>query len=388
MENTRGGGRQARLGRGYTSVSRTWQSATRRAEGTTSHAKAPCTMRAHARKVALTRHERVTHTPRPSHARATLHATSRQRGRATQGHRGRASRSRVGPGPRCAGDIPRADRTMAETGDCAGSPRPRQPSSSRAPEARRPSFRPRAAGTERGTEQERGEAGAATARSRTAAPASHQGRTARGHAPRAGRGLRGVAGGRGAPRPRVGEPGPRQAATARKGMGPCWAATAWPRAPRAGTGSGTPGKGAPRRDAGGGRHAGAAGRRAMAGRPRPRRGGERGSRGRGLPRAGRHAGAGAAPERRGRARPSHARPEQGSRGHATTERHRDTTREGEQGPAGAAAGEKKEGGERRDEGEELTMRGRAPAAVVRRAEQGSWAGRAGEERGTWGGGRG
>jgi hypothetical protein len=207
--------------------------------------------------------------PRPSRARATLHATSRQRGRAMQGHRGRASRSRAGSGPRCAGAIPRADRTIAGTGDRVGSPRPRQPSSSRAPEAHRPSSRPRAAGTERGTEQGRGEAGAATVRSRTAASASHQGRIARGHTPRTGRGLRGVAGGRGVPRPRAGEPGPRQAATARKGTGPRRAATACPRAPRVAGAKGGDGVG----DAGeGGATPGRRGRAPRWGRRPPRHG--------------------------------------------------------------------------------------------------------------------
>jgi hypothetical protein len=72
-------------------MSRTRRGAMRRVAGTTSHANAPCTTRARTRKAALTCRERVAHTPGPSRARAT------------KGHHGRASRSRAGPGPRCAG---------------------------------------------------------------------------------------------------------------------------------------------------------------------------------------------------------------------------------------------------------------------------------------------
>jgi hypothetical protein len=141
---------------------------------------------------------------------------------------------------------------------------------------------PRHVGAPRPREPKPCRAGAALRRGHTEG-GPHRGRD---------RGPRGVVGGRGAPRPRAGELGPRQAATARKGTGPRRAATAWPRAPRAGTGPGTPGEGAmPGRRA--------AGRCAMAGRPRPRRGGERVSRGRGCTGT---PGRGEAEPRRGRSR--------------------------------------------------------------------------------------
>jgi hypothetical protein len=207
-------------------VSRTWQSAMRRAEGTTSHAKAPCTTRACARKATLTRRGRVAHTPRPSHARATQ---GPYRGRiapwpgqgTARGHHGRASRAPAahrrhasrapGHGPRGTGRgaargrhgcaAPGPDRAIARAqgqgngagagtssraarwaGSGAGWARP-----SHTPWPGRPSApgtpRPRRDGPRRG-----GCAMAATTRRGRAAPASHWGRgQARRRAPRRAR---------------------------------------------------------------------------------------------------------------------------------------------------------------------------------------------------------
>jgi hypothetical protein len=70
----------------------------------------PCqsTTRARTRKATLMHREQVAHTLGPSRARAT------------QGHRGRASRSRAGTGPRCAG------ATTCKGRGRAAPPRPRR----------------------------------------------------------------------------------------------------------------------------------------------------------------------------------------------------------------------------------------------------------------------
>jgi hypothetical protein len=201
------------------------------------------------------------------------HAGAEQRTRrATQGHHGHASRGRaaqVRDTPRRAGPSRHGRQTGPRHGraSCAG----------RAP---------RRAGRGR----------AATARSRTAAPASQRSRTARYHAPRVGRGAARGRRGEGAPRLRAGEPGPRQAATARTG-----------------TGSGMPGKGGTTP----GRRAVAAppgrgGRRAGSGRARASRNGRRArGRGKGHGRAEQEEDGGRGREREGRSGLQQARAQVG-----------------------------------------------------------------------------
>jgi hypothetical protein len=105
----------------------------KRAKGTASRAKAPCTTRARTRTAALTRRERVAHTPGPSCARAVLHVagdngamprpTARDRAlaelkAARRRHAGPSSR------PRRA-DTPRPRRAGAGHAKAGGLPGPR-----------------------------------------------------------------------------------------------------------------------------------------------------------------------------------------------------------------------------------------------------------------------
>jgi hypothetical protein len=122
-------GRQARHPR---------QDATRHAEGTASRAKALRAPREHVHAQGHADAPRMSHT----HAGAEPHMR-----RATQGHRDRASRSRAGPGPRCAGVL-----RCAETGAGGRAPgheRARAPGGWAAP-------RPRAEATPRRWERAQG----------------------------------------------------------------------------------------------------------------------------------------------------------------------------------------------------------------------------------------
>jgi hypothetical protein len=99
----------------------------RRAEGTTIRAKALCAPREHARVQG--------HADAPRTNRAHAGAEPWARGHATQGHRGRASRSRTEPGPRCAG-APRAGAEASCAVRAAG-PRWAAPHAARAAGPRR-----------------------------------------------------------------------------------------------------------------------------------------------------------------------------------------------------------------------------------------------------------
>jgi hypothetical protein len=103
----------------------------RRAEGTASHAKAPCTTRARARKAALMRRKQIAHTLGPSRARAALRAAGDNeamprptaRGRALAELKAAPGRGEARQGERAAGAGPRPHQSRATTAGRTGTRR-------------------------------------------------------------------------------------------------------------------------------------------------------------------------------------------------------------------------------------------------------------------------
>jgi hypothetical protein len=165
----------------------------KRAKGTANRAKAPCTTRARTRTAALTRRERVAHTPGPSCARVARHG--RQRDHAEADRAGPRAGQAQGHAPLARrADTPRPRRAGAGHAKAGGLPGPRHGRATAAPRPRHHG-RPRPDGA-RGRPSW-GRQGRACCAPWPARPGRH----GRGKAGRRGRG-RGAPSGRGTPRPR------------------------------------------------------------------------------------------------------------------------------------------------------------------------------------------